>query len=128
MNPEAGERGQTRRRFPPRRRLRRRTDFRRVMRSGERVSDDVLQLCALPNGLPESRLGLIVGKRHGNAVRRNRIRRLLREAFRIQQDSLAPGLDLTCAPIPGARISLNAAMGSLVALSRRAQCRCARAR
>ena len=98
------------------------------MRSGERVSDDVLQLCALPNGLPESRLGLIVGKRHGNAVRRNRIRRLLREAFRIQQDSLAPGLDLTCAPIPGARISLNAAMGSLVALSRRAQCRCARAR
>lgn len=47
-----------------------------------------------PNGLGWTRLGLSVGKRVGGAVRRNRVKRLLREAFRLEQHVLAPGFDL----------------------------------
>lgn len=46
------------------------------------------------SGLARPRLGLSVGKRVGNAAERNRVKRLLREAFRLSQRELPPGLDL----------------------------------
>lgn len=51
-------------------------------------------LCALPNDLPYSRFGFAVNSRIGNAVRRNRIKRRLREIMRLQQDEISPGWDI----------------------------------
>lgn len=51
------------------------------------------------NGRPYSRLGLSVGKRiWKSAVRRNRVRRIFREAFRLSQEELPPGLDIVLVP------------------------------
>lgn len=93
----------TRLRFPRRLRLRRRPEFQRVMQNGRRVGDQRILLFGLPNEQPFNRLGLAVGRRHGSAVRRNRIKRLLREAFRLVQHDLPAGFDLVCVPRVAAR-------------------------
>ncbi len=53
-----------------------------------------LTVYGLPNGLGYPRLGMSVGRKVGNAVRRNRIRRLIRESFRLLQHDFPQGYDL----------------------------------
>ena len=86
--------GPRRYRFPGTMRILRSREFERALRDGVRVNDQRLTLWGLPNGLSHARLGLIVGRKHGNAVRRNRIKRILRSAFRLSQHELPQGLDL----------------------------------
>lgn len=57
--------------------------FLRVYRKGERVHHKYFVLHALPNGLNRNRLGIKVGKKIAGAVGRNRIKRLVREAYRL---------------------------------------------
>jgi len=58
-----------------------------------RLDGALFALVAAPNGGDEDRLGLVVGRRVGNAVERNRARRLVRDSFRRLQRP-APGLDI----------------------------------
>lgn len=66
-----------------------------------------ITIFTVPNELGHCRLGLSVGSRVGNAVARNRIKRLIREAFRLEQHELAAvgGYDLvvTVRPHAGGR-------------------------
>lgn len=80
--------------FPPALRIRKGKEFDRVFRGGARCGDDLLVVHALPNGGPGTRLGLAVGRTLGGAVARNRVKRLLREAFRLQREHLPPAHDL----------------------------------
>lgn len=58
-----------------------------------KVSSRELLILARPNALPHARLGLVVGKRYARlAVSRNRVKRIARETFRLNQTDLA-GLD-----------------------------------
>jgi ribonuclease P protein component len=89
------------------RRYRVRTDkrFQEIRRQGRSYANHLLVLCALPNGLSYSRFGFAVNSRLGNAVRRNLIKRRLREIVRLQQDKLQPGWDVVLIarqPIRGA--------------------------
>jgi len=98
------------------------------MSAGVRVSDHRLTLWALPNRLEVSRFGMIVGRKHGIAVRRNRLKRILREAFRLTRARLPVGLDLVCAPRPAADVGLQAAKESLTRLAELASRRLAKPR
>lgn len=73
-------------------------DFRRCYNSGQRAGDGHLLVFVAQNQLPTSRLGVSVSKKHGNAVARNRKKRLLREAFRLLQTELPLGLDFVLVP------------------------------
>ncbi len=74
-------------------RLSKKLEFEEVFGKGLRLGQGPLTLCALANGKEYSRLGLAVGKKVGNAVRRHRLKRLLREAFRTSRDQLPRGWD-----------------------------------
>lgn len=80
--------------FPARVRVRRRADFERAYAEGNKRVGKWCVLFARANGLEFSRLGVTATRKIGNAVRRNRAKRLVREAFRQIQDMLPPGLDL----------------------------------
>lgn len=106
--------------FPPALRVLRRDDFLRVMQSGVRFSDGRILLRATASGVEWTRLGLVVSRRYGNAPRRNRFKRRMREAFRLHYEKLPPGLDLVCAPAGTADILLAEAVESLLRLAERA--------
>jgi len=79
-------------------RLSRRKDFERVFREGRRVDLPFLRVVYAPNGLDRRRIGFAVSRKVGKAVVRNRIKRLLREAFRRHKDLFPPGCDFVFVP------------------------------
>ena len=105
--------------FPRALRIRRGSDFDRVFRAGGRAADALLAVHALPNGGPHPRLGLAVGRGIGGAVVRNRVKRLLREAFRIRRGDLPPSHDLVVVArgTDPAAWTRDAAEASLLALA-----------
>ncbi len=90
--------------FPKERRLRARREFVAAQESGRRVhtAHFVLVVAPGPNLSAPSRLGVTVTKKVGTAVRRNRVKRLVREAFRLCPDLLPLGVDLVVIAKDGA--------------------------
>lgn len=79
--------------FPKNKRLISNSQFKAVLARGRRLSNGVLMLYMARNDCEYSRLGVSVGKSHGNAVVRNRFKRLMREAFRQNQERIPAGFD-----------------------------------
>jgi len=79
--------------FPKKKRLISNSQFKAVLTNGRRRSNGVLMLYMSKNNLEYSRLGVSVGKSQGNAVVRNRLKRLMREAFRQNQHQIPAGFD-----------------------------------
>ena len=84
--------------FPRACRLVRRGDYDAVYRAGRRKSSRVFTVFLRPNGLDLSRFGWSIKKTLGTAVRRNRIRRRLREIVRLHRQEITPGWDIVIHP------------------------------
>ncbi len=127
-------------RYPKAARVRRKSEYTRAFADGVAVRDALLKLVvvrrkgppagapgrgaiagAAPADLTIARLGTAVSRKVGGAVRRNRVRRRLREAFRLVRGTLPPGLDLVAVPLHStAEPTFEALERSLVALARKA--------
>jgi ribonuclease P protein component len=113
----AGASERLRLRLPPQRRLRRKVDFDAVYARGRRTGNDYFVVVARANAADGPRLGLAVAtKAVGNSVQRNRIRRLIRESFRLRQHEL-PAWDLVVSARSRVRgvasAELRASLGAL---------------
>ena len=60
--------------------LKKQADFQKLFNKGKRAFSSTVTVLYAP--YKETRMGISIGKRHGTAVKRNRIKRLIREAFR----------------------------------------------
>ncbi len=100
-------------------------DFTRAYEQGVRVRGSVLALVMVANGLERSRLGLSIGKSiWKSAVKRNRVRRVFREAFRLTQHELPQGFDLIAiAGQPKLEPELDATCREWIALARKGAAR-----
>ena len=86
--------------LPKDRRLHLKNDFQRIIHGGKRIQADSLVLWYRPAPCAQSdvRLGIVVSKKLGGAVVRNRAKRLLREAFRLNREKLKSGTDYIFSP------------------------------
>ena len=75
-------------------RIRKSHEFEVVMRRGASRQTQNFKIRLLSNRVGWARLGLVVGKRVGNACVRNRVKRRLREFFRLNRQIFPPGSDV----------------------------------
>jgi len=93
--------------FKPHVRLLKPAEFSRVFKQAIRSSDRMLTILAAPNDLGHPRLGLAISKKNARrAVDRNRIKRIIRESFR-QNQNILPDTDLVVMAKPQTKSATN---------------------
>ena len=105
--------------FSRNQRLRGQNSFKTVLEGRARVDSGAISVHALPSTLAATRIGISIGRRVGSAAARNRIKRLLREAYRLSQHELprespAP-YDIVVVVRPHAPLTLEEYRTTLVA-------------
>jgi ribonuclease P protein component len=98
-------------RFDKGRRLRQRGEFQQVFDTGVRQRGRFFTILVAPGRATCSRLGIVASKKLGNAVRRNRAKRLIREVFRRASNS-GPAVRVDMVVIPRAEL-FDATLASL---------------
>lgn len=83
--------------------LRNSREFHAVYKRGRSVVTKYIVMYYLKNDLNENRIGISVSKKVGNAVVRNRVKRLIKETFRLKVDSIGLGYDIVIV----ARVRMN---------------------
>lgn len=101
-------------RFTAAARMKRPAEFQLVYREAKRSGDGLLLVFGRANGLDRTRIGLSVSRKFGASVRRNRVKRVLREAFRLARDKIPAGMDLILIPRAGITPRLETLSQSLV--------------
>ena len=84
--------------FPRDRRIRSGLDFQRIYAGKMKAANSCLLLFAARNSYGRTRIGLSVSRRNGNSIVRHRLRRMLRESYRLEQHHIPEGLDFILIP------------------------------
>ncbi|KMT21743.1 ribonuclease P protein component [Clostridium cylindrosporum] len=74
-------------------RIKRNSHFRYIYNRGKSISNDTLVLYTLKNKKDINRVGISVSKKVGNSVIRNKVKRLIRESYRVNSESFNKGYD-----------------------------------
>jgi len=74
--------------------LRKNHEFKRLYNKGKSAASQSSVVYLRRNGRPENRLGITVSTKIGGAVQRNRVRRRLKEIYRLNESKLSPGYDI----------------------------------
>ncbi len=88
--------------FLKKERLLNRADFVKLNRLGKRYHTEHFVIILLENDLGYTRLGITVSKKTGNAVKRNRVKRRIREFFRLNKTHFPQGYDIVIISKKGA--------------------------
>ncbi len=86
-------------------RLRKPREFHYVYKNGRKWIGNYLLLIFIENNLPYSRIGIVVSKKVGKAVLRNKIKRRLREIIRLNIDKIPSGYDIAVISKRNAKIA-----------------------
>ena len=78
-------------------------DFREIYRTGKSLANKYLIMYVKKNASDRNRIGISVSKKVGNSVVRHRVTRLVRESYRLSEDSFARGLDIVVVARAGAK-------------------------
>ena len=101
--------------------LKNKWEFERVYKNGKRYWNKIFVMYIMPNKINMTRLGLTVSKKVGKSVKRNRVKRLIRESFRLSQEQIMPGYDIVVVAQPSAYgLKCQQARLELLSLLRRA--------
>jgi len=84
--------------FPKDERIRKKRDFEKVFSYGRRIRDKYFLIICHKSGLGKQRVAIVVGKRYGNAYLRNKIKRKMREIYRMNKEKFPLSTD--CIIIP----------------------------
>ncbi|MBF0192514.1 MAG: ribonuclease P protein component [Magnetococcales bacterium] len=95
-------------RFPKSARLLTSREFQQVSSRGRRFTSRYFILLTRDVPLEPTRMGITVSRKVGNAVQRNRVKRIIREAFRLRRSMLKPGLECVVIAKPLAGQTVNA--------------------
>jgi len=93
-----GDPDESRQTFGKRSRLTEGADFERVFKEGKHVGSDRIAARVVANELGRPRLGFVTPRAIGAHPKRNRVRRVMREAYRLNQGMLAAGVDVVFMP------------------------------
>jgi len=109
-------------RFPLKRHRMGGNDFKRAYSKGSRARGACMTVAVCANGLEVSRMGLSIGKRcWKSAVKRNRVRRVFREAFRLSLPELPTGIDVVLiGSTPRLKAELGEAQAELLSMVHKA--------
>lgn len=83
--------------------LKKNEDFREIYRTGKSYANKYLIMYVKENNSGSNRIGISVSKKVGNSVVRHRITRLIRESYRLSEDSILSGLDIIVVARTGAK-------------------------